>query len=64
MAQLEVGSCCSPSAQKTCCEPEAKSECCGSGGGCGCAAGRSELDEGVRQAVAEKAVIRGIDDHP
>ena len=54
MAQLDASSCCSPSAQETCCEPDAKSECCGSGGGCGCAAGRSEQADRVRQAVEEK----------
>lgn len=53
MASVEAASCCSPALQETCCEPEAKSECCGSGGNCGCDAGRSERPEKVREEMPE-----------
>ena len=66
MAELETAeqgteSCCSPSAQETCCEPETKSECCGAhGDGCGCAAGRTQDPDEIRETVRERYAAAAV----
>jgi ubiquinone/menaquinone biosynthesis C-methylase UbiE len=55
----ELNTCCAPEAQATCCEPDAKSDCCGHGDGCGCAAGRTDVRETVRERYAAAALVAG-----
>jgi ubiquinone/menaquinone biosynthesis C-methylase UbiE len=55
MAEL---TCCEPADQATCCEPGEKAACCdasAAGGSCGCAAGRSDVREVVRERYAAAA---------
>lgn len=51
-------SCCSTDAQATCCEPDAKAACCETAhadGTCGCAEGRPDIRETVRERYAAAA---------
>jgi ubiquinone/menaquinone biosynthesis C-methylase UbiE len=50
-------SCCSTDAQATCCEPSEKAACCetsAAGSSCGCAAGRVEDADALRETVRER----------
>jgi SAM-dependent methyltransferase len=54
----ELSACCSTEAQSTCCEPEAKDARCDTataGGVCGCAEGRGDVRDTVRQRYAAAA---------